>query len=95
MAIIRVAVHAKPGARRNAVGGTHGDALVVAVTARAVDGAATEAILTELAKAVGLKRRDAELASGFTSRTKVIDLEVPDDRVADIETRLAELRAGR
>lgn len=93
MPSVRVAVHAKPGSRRPSVGGTHGDALVVAVTARAVDGAATEAVIVALVDALGVKRRDARLASGATSRTKIIDIDVADDvAAAALERRLAELR---
>jgi uncharacterized protein (TIGR00251 family) len=72
---VRVAIRVKPGAARTAVGGRHGDALVVAVTARAVDGKATEAALRAVAEAFGVRRRDVSLVAGATSRDKVVDVD--------------------
>ena len=71
----------KPGASRPKVGGQYGDGsagqapvLIVSVAPRAVDGAATEAVLKAVAKAFGLRRADVGLVSGLTSRTKVLEL---------------------
>jgi uncharacterized protein (TIGR00251 family) len=72
---VRLAIRVKPGSARSAVGGRHGDALVVAVTARAVDGKATEAALRALADAFEVKRRDVALVSGATSRDKIVDID--------------------
>lgn len=71
---MRVAIRVKPGSARTLVGGRHGDALVVAVTARAVDGKATEAALRAVADAFDVKRRDVTLVSGAASRDKVVDI---------------------
>lgn len=83
----------KPGASRTAVGGRYGyagdSALVVAVTARAVDGAATEAVLRAVAAAFGVRLRAVTLVNGATSRTKVLEVAV-DDEAAGRE-RLAAL----
>jgi hypothetical protein len=84
----RVAVRVRPGASRTRVGGRYGDALVVAVSARAVDGAATEAVLVAVAEAFGVRRRDVELVSGAAARDKVVSVELAPDVVA---RRLAEL----
>lgn len=65
----------KPGSSRVSVGGRHGEALVVAVTARAVDGKATEAALRAVADAFGVKRRDVTLLTGAASRDKVVDID--------------------
>ncbi|HEY0117825.1 MAG TPA: DUF167 family protein, partial [Cellulomonas sp.] len=61
---MRVAIRVRPGASRTRVGGLHGDRLVVAVTARAVDGAATTAALVALAEALGVRPRLVRLVSG-------------------------------
>ena len=87
----RVGVRVKPGASRTAVGGAHDDRLVVAVGARAVDGAATEAALAAVAKAFGVRRRQVRPVAGVTSRDKVIEIDLAAD---DVATRLAELTAG-
>ncbi|SDU75827.1 hypothetical protein SAMN04488563_5046 [Jiangella alkaliphila] len=82
---VRVTIRVRPGASRTAVGGRYADALVVAVQARAVDGAATKAALDALADALGIRRREVTLLTGTTSRTKTV--EVPDaaaSRLADL-----------
>ncbi|MCB2176285.1 MAG: DUF167 domain-containing protein [Actinomycetales bacterium] len=85
----RVAIRVRPGASRTKVGGSYGDRLVVAVSARAVDGAATEAALAAIAAAFGLRRRQVRLVSGATSRDKVVALDLAP---ADADRRLAQLR---
>lgn len=65
-------IRVRPGASRTAVGGAHGDALVVRVQERAVDGKATEAALRAVATALGVPRRAVRLVSGPTSRDKVL-----------------------
>lgn len=90
---LTVEVHVKPGSSRVAVGGRQGEALIVAVSARAVSGAATEAALRALAVAFGLKRRQISLRSGATSRAKVVELIIdpPDrSRVEDLLARLLD-----
>jgi uncharacterized protein YggU (UPF0235/DUF167 family) len=80
------------------VGGQYGEesdgqggVLIVRVGARAVDGAATEAVLSAVAKAFDLRRADVDLASasmGRTSRTKVLELRGEERRLS---TRLTQL----
>ncbi|NLE71999.1 MAG: DUF167 domain-containing protein [Actinomycetales bacterium] len=85
---MRVDVRVRPGASRTRVGGAFGDRLVVAVTARAVDGAATEAALAAVADAFGVRRRHVRLVTGATSRDKTVEVDLPD---ADAAARLAAL----
>ncbi|KWX04449.1 hypothetical protein TH66_07670 [Carbonactinospora thermoautotrophica] len=89
---IRLAIRVKPGASRTVVGGSHGDTLVVAVSARAVEGKATEAALRALADALGLRRRDLRLVTGVTSRDKVVEIEHPP---ADLTQRVDMLRRAK
>jgi uncharacterized protein len=72
---VRVAIRVKPGSARTSVGGRRGEALVVTVTARAVDGKATEAALRAVADAFAVRRRDVTLVTGAASRDKVIDID--------------------
>lgn len=89
---LRVTVRVRPGSSRDAVGGRYGDpgadALVVAVTARAVEGAATRAVLEALARAFGVRARDVTLVAGERSRTKIVSV-AGDPEV--LTRRLSEL----
>lgn len=71
---MRITVRVRPGSARPGVGGEHGGALVVRVSARAVDGKATEAALAALAAAFGVRRQAVTLVAGASSRTKVVDV---------------------
>lgn len=53
-----------------------GDVVGVAVSARAVDGAATAAVCAAVAEAFGVRGRDVVLVTGERSRTKVLDVTV-------------------
>jgi uncharacterized protein len=81
---VRVAIRVKPGSARTAVGGRYGDALLVTVTARAVDGKATEAALRALAEAFDVRPRQVSLVTGAASRDKVVDIDGP---ATDLLTR--------
>jgi uncharacterized protein YggU (UPF0235/DUF167 family) len=92
---MRVSVRVKPGASRTRVGGQYGEepggqpgVLIVRVGARAVEGAATEAVLKAVAKAFGLRRADVDLVGGLTSRTKTLELRGEEP---NLSTRLTEL----
>lgn len=71
-----------PGAHRPGVVGRHGDAWKVRVTAPPEDGRASDAVLDLLALTFDLPRRDVRLATGASSRDKVVVLEGMTDDVA-------------
>jgi uncharacterized protein len=79
---MRITVRVRPGASRTRVGGRWGDGEVlgVSVGARAVDGAATAAVLAAVAEAFGVRERNVTLVTGQHSRTKVVEVAVDDDR---------------
>nr|WP_245563523.1 DUF167 domain-containing protein [Longispora albida] len=87
-----LAVRVKPGASRTKAGGryegSHGPALVVAVSAPAVDGRATEAVLRAVAEAFGLRKSAVTLRTGHTSRDKLLQI---DPEPQDFAARLAAL----
>ena len=72
---MRITVRVRPGASRVAVGGRYGNGeLVVAVTARPVDGAANRAVVAAVAGAFGVARRAVDVVSGDRSRTKIVSV---------------------
>lgn len=85
---MRVSVRVHPGSRHPAVGGRQGDALVVRVRERAVDGRATDAVLAALADALDLPRAAVVLVHGARSRSKLV--EIPDAAAGQVEA----LRGG-
>ena len=90
---VRITIRVKPGASRPRVGGEHAGALVVSVTKRAVDGAATHAALEALAAALRVRPREVTLITGATHRTKVVEINVPGED-ASVSARIADLLAG-
>jgi uncharacterized protein YggU (UPF0235/DUF167 family) len=91
--VLTVAVRVKPGASRTRVGGCHagprGPALIVAVTAPAVDGRATEAARRAIAEALGLRPAAVTLRAGATSRDKIFAIDEPPP---DLDDRIRRLR---
>ena len=85
---MRITIRVRPGSAREAVGGSYDGALVVRVSAPAVDGRATAAALAAIAAAFGVRPRAIRLVSGATNRTKVVDVDGADPAV------LAQLLAG-
>ena len=88
-----IAVRVKPGASRDRVGGRYdgplGPALVVAVTAPAVDGRATEAVRRSVARALGVRPSAVALRTGAASRDKLFEV---DDASPELAHRFRELR---
>jgi uncharacterized protein len=69
---VTFAVKVRPRAKKNAMTGTIGDAIKVALTAPPVDGKANEACIEFFAKLLKLPRSSVTIAAGETSRNKVI-----------------------
>jgi uncharacterized protein len=71
---VSFAVRVQPRARRNAIVCELGDALKIAVTAPPVDGRANEACVEFFAELLDVPRTSVTIASGQSSRNKVIRL---------------------
>ena len=80
---MRITVWVRPGSPRPGVGGEHDGALVVRVSARAVDGQATAAALAAVAAAFGVRRQAVTLVAGAASRRKIVDVPGADPAVLD------------
>jgi hypothetical protein len=72
---IRLRLHVQPRASRTELAGLHGDALKVRLTAPPVDGAANAEILRFVAALLQVPRSTVTLASGTSSRRKVVEVE--------------------
>ena len=82
---ITFAVKVHPRARKNAITGHVGDALKLALTAPPVDGKANHAVIEFLADLFAIPRSSVTIASGETSRNKVV-------RIAGVSKPTAEQR---
>ena len=69
---VTFAVKVHPRARRNAITGTVGDAIKLAVTAPPVEGKANQAVIEFFAEFFAIPRSSVSIASGETSRNKVV-----------------------
>jgi uncharacterized protein len=86
---LNVRVH--PGARRNAITGTHDGALKISLTTPPTDGRANAALIAFLAEHLNIPRARITLTTGATSRSKTLPLEglTPDALSAALEPNLA------
>jgi uncharacterized protein len=71
------AVRVHPRAKKNAITGEVGDALKVSLTAPPIDGKANAACVEFFAKLLKVPRSSVTIASGQTSRQKVIRISGP------------------
>jgi uncharacterized protein (TIGR00251 family) len=71
-------IRAQPGARATEAKGVHEGAYKIKIAARAIEGAANEALLDFLAAALQVPRRRCAITSGETSRQKRVRIEAPD-----------------
>ena len=69
---VTFAVKVHPRAKKNAITGELGDALKVSLTAPPIDGKANQACIEFFAKLLQVPRSSVTIASGQSSRQKVI-----------------------
>ncbi len=86
---VRITVHVKPRSSKSGVAGVKDGALVVALRSPPVEGAANEELVEVLAKALGVRRADITIASGASSKKKLIDV-----RGIAVEAARARLAGG-
>jgi uncharacterized protein len=85
---VSFAVKVQPRAKKNAIVGELGDALKISLTAPPVEGRANEVCVEFLATLLEVPRSSVSIASGETSRRKVI-------RVAGLSADELRKRIGR
>lgn len=76
---VRFAVRVAPRASRDGILGVHDGALKVALTAPPVEGAANEALVRLLAKALGVAKGEVRVVQGERSRDKVVEVAGVDE----------------
>jgi uncharacterized protein (TIGR00251 family) len=64
-----------PRARRTAIAGRRGDAIVVRLAAPPVDGAANDALIAYLAERLGIPPRRITITRGATARDKTLAID--------------------
>lgn len=96
---MRLAVRAKPGAKHESVRwqpdphAAGGGVLEVAVRARAVEGAANDAVRNAVASALGVRRSAVSIARGQTARVKLLDIDA-DERAIRAGLTAVEVRTA-
>jgi len=86
---ITFSVKVQPRARKNAITGTVGDALKLSLTAPPVEGKANDAVIDFLAGFFDVPRSSITIASGATSRLKLI--RIAGANLQALEQRLQHL----
>ncbi|MBN8558349.1 MAG: DUF167 domain-containing protein [Proteobacteria bacterium] len=95
MHLLRLSIHATPGARRTEAAGAHGQALRVRLAAPPVDGKANAALIAWAAAALGVPRAQVELLHGASGRQKVLELRFDDAAaLAAAQAQVARWMAG-
>lgn len=89
---ISFAVRVQPRARKNAVTGILGDSLKLALTAPPVEGKANHAVIDFFADLFEIPRSSVTIASGDTSRNKVI--RIAGLALTAVQQKLASILPG-
>lgn len=86
-AAARIDVFVKPRSSKTRVGGFRDGALLVAMAAPPVDGAANEAVVEAIASALAVRRSAVRIVAGASSRTKVVEIDglSPDELRARLD----------
>lgn len=69
---VLIRVYVQPRSSTNRVVGVHNGALKIALTAPPVEGAANKALVEFLAKTLGVPKTNVTIASGESSRHKIV-----------------------
>jgi uncharacterized protein (TIGR00251 family) len=78
-----------PRASKSAIAGRRGDAILVRVAAPPVEGAANEALIELLAKALAIPKRNISIVAGERSRDKRVSIAGISD--AELSARVSDI----
>ena len=94
--VLKLSIHATPGAKRTETAGAHGDALRVRLGAPPVDGKANAALIAWAAQAFALPKANIELLHGAAGRQKVLALRFDDaPTLAQAHALVAQWMSGQ
>ncbi len=92
---VRLDVRAKPRAHKSRIVGEREGALEVALAAPPVDGAANEALVATLAKALGVPQSAVRIVRGESGRNKLVEIAGLGEDVVRARLSSVEARAPR
>ena len=88
MRAVRLSVRVQPRAARNEIAGAYGDGIKVRLVAPPVEGAANDALVKFLARALDIPANAITIVAGASSRSKIVQLTgVTEDRVRGLLQR--------
>jgi uncharacterized protein (TIGR00251 family) len=84
MPTARIEIYVQPRASRTAIAGLHDGLIKIRIAAPAVENAANLALIEFVAKRLGIAKRSVRVASGASSRRKVLEIDgVSAGEIAD------------
>jgi uncharacterized protein len=84
MSTVRLEVYIQPRASKSEMAGMHDGVIKIRIAAPAVENAANLALVEFVANQLGIAKRSVRIASGGTSRRKVLEIEgVRDEEIAE------------
>lgn len=93
--LLKLAVHATPGAKRTEAAGEHGGALRVRLGAPPVDGKANAALIDWAAQAFGVPKASVTLLHGAAGRQKTLGIEFGSSAaLAEAQAQVARWMTG-
>lgn len=94
--LLKLPIHATPGARRTEAAGAHGEVLRVRLGAPPVDGKANAALIAWAAQAFGVPKSQVELLHGASGRQKVLGVRLDSAaELAAAQAQVARWMAGQ
>jgi uncharacterized protein YggU (UPF0235/DUF167 family) len=75
--VLRLSIHAHPGARQERIELLDPSTLAVWVRARPIEGQANAAIEQAIASALQLRPREVKIVAGGSSRRKIVEIDLP------------------
>jgi uncharacterized protein (TIGR00251 family) len=73
-AILKLTIHAQPGAARTEIAGVYGDALKIRIASRAIANKANDELLGFLADVFAVPLRQVSLVQGARTRRKIVQV---------------------